>query len=150
MVLNYHTYPIRKGMLFFFQPYQLHHVYAEVHPDTPYERKIFYVEPIVMNRYLEAFPHCRAFFSRLWKGRNQQQVFNLSSYMNQLDWVYESYHQSRSRVGRDESYGGRYPLIQVLCFPYLSARNRKQYNGLRHSPKAQASLFSAGNDDSVH
>lgn len=99
VVLNNHTYPIRKGMLFFFQPYQLHHVYAEVHPDTPYERNIFYVEPIVMDRYLEAFPHRRAFFSRLWKGRNQQQVFDLSSSMDQLDWVYRSYHQSRSRVG---------------------------------------------------
>jgi hypothetical protein len=94
VVLN-NTYPIRKGMLFFFSAIS----YAGVHPDTPYERNIFYVEPIVMERYLEAFLHRRAFFSRLWKGRNQQQVFNLSSYMNQLDWVYESYHQSRSRVG---------------------------------------------------
>lgn len=99
VVLNNHTYPIRKGMLFFFQPYQLHHVYAEVHPDTPYERNIFYVEPIVMDRYLGAFPHRRAFFSRLWKGRNQQQVFDLSSSMDQVDWIYKSYHQSRSRVG---------------------------------------------------
>lgn len=62
VVLNNHTYPIPKGMLFFFQPYQLHHVYAEVHPDTPYARNIFCVEPIVMDRYLETFPHRRAFF----------------------------------------------------------------------------------------
>jgi hypothetical protein len=62
VVLNNQTYPIRKGMLFFFQLYQLHHVYAEVHPDTPYERNIFYVEPIVMGQYLEAFPHRRTFF----------------------------------------------------------------------------------------
>jgi hypothetical protein len=62
VVLNNHTYPIPKGILFFFQPYQLHHVYAEVHPDTTYERKIFYVELIAMDRYLEAFPHRLAFF----------------------------------------------------------------------------------------
>lgn len=85
VVVNNHTYPIRQGMLFFFQPYQLHHVYAEVHPNTPYERNIFYVEPIVMDRYLEAFPHRRSFFPRLWNGRNQQQVFDLSSHMDQVD-----------------------------------------------------------------
>lgn len=116
VVVNNHTYPIRQGMLFFFQPYQLHHVYAEVHPNTPYERNIFYVEPIVMDRYLEVFPHRRAFFSRLWNGRNQQQVFDLSSHMEQLDWMYESYNQSRSRVGGEweESVLFLLQLLSVL------------------------------------
>ncbi|WP_340399385.1 AraC family transcriptional regulator [Paenibacillus sp. FSL H8-0079] len=116
VVVNNHTYPIRQGMLFFFQPYQLHHVYAEVHPNTPYERNIFYVEPIVMDRYLEVFPHRRSFFSRLWNGRNQQQVFDLSSHMEQLDWMYESYNQSRNRVGGEweESVLFLLQLLSVL------------------------------------
>ncbi|NEU64239.1 hypothetical protein G3352_25520 [Paenibacillus sp. ALJ109b] len=71
VVLNNHIHPICKGILFFFQPYQLHQVYAEV-PDTPNEKNIFYVYPIVMDRYLEAFPHRRAFFSGLGEnGRNR-------------------------------------------------------------------------------
>ncbi|NUU79595.1 AraC family transcriptional regulator [Paenibacillus xylanilyticus] len=113
VVLNNHTYTIRKGMLFFFQPYQLHHVYAEVEPENPYERNIFYIDPIIMDRYLESFPHRRAYFSTLWKGHNQQQVFDLSSYTSQLDWIYESYDRSRNR-GWGEREESVMFLLQIL------------------------------------
>ena len=31
-------------MLFFFRPYQLHHVYANVSPEQPYTRTIFHFD----------------------------------------------------------------------------------------------------------
>lgn len=94
-----------------------------------------------MDRYLEAFPHRRAFFSRLWKGRNPQQVFNLSSYMNQLDWVYRSYHQSRSRDGGEweESVHFLLQLLNVLDQQSDGEQERKPHldesRQLRHAKK---------------
>ncbi|MEK4296047.1 AraC family ligand binding domain-containing protein [Paenibacillus sp. FSL R5-0914] len=47
VVVNQQMYDIRRGMLFFFQPYQLHRIYSEVSPACPFERSIFYIDPHV-------------------------------------------------------------------------------------------------------
>lgn len=56
IILNQKTYEMRPGRLFFFQPYQLHRVTAEVSKHTPYSRTLLFFEPHYVYKALEAMP----------------------------------------------------------------------------------------------
>lgn len=60
VVVNQQMYDIRRGMLFFFQPYQLHRIYSEFSPACPFERSIFYIDPYVAENLLEGFSKRKA------------------------------------------------------------------------------------------
>jgi hypothetical protein len=61
IMVNQRTYEIRGGMMFFFQPFQLHRVQAEVSKDTPYQRTIMYFDPLALESRLQAFSQISSF-----------------------------------------------------------------------------------------
>jgi AraC-like DNA-binding protein len=99
IVLNRHSYDIKRGMFFFFQPYQLHHMYAEVSPEQPFERSIFYFDPNVIEKQLLAFPKKLALFTTLCQDRATNHAYDLSEHANMLEWIYaryDSHHTDRA------------------------------------------------------
>ncbi|MDF2939002.1 MAG: hypothetical protein K0Q90_4375, partial [Paenibacillaceae bacterium] len=102
VVLNRQTYRLRKGMLFFFQPYQLHQVYVELSSDQPYERSIFYVDPLAAEELLGAFPARRARFEALCRDSGQPHAYDLQQDAERMEWVFDTYqHAHSSGKGED-------------------------------------------------
>ena len=97
VIVNRQNFDIRRGMLFFFQPFQLHRVHAEVSAEQPYLRSIFYVDPVIMDNQLRMFPHRQALFSALARGNQHCLVFDLYEQAGSIEWIYESYERNRDR-----------------------------------------------------
>ncbi|WP_028608974.1 AraC family transcriptional regulator [Paenibacillus harenae] len=95
VVVGGETFPIRRGMLFFFRPYQLHHVYASVSPDQPYTRTIFHFDPELALELLRPFVKRHALFNALWRGHQKMQAFDLLAYEEAVERNYESYQHAR-------------------------------------------------------
>ncbi|RIX50288.1 AraC family transcriptional regulator [Paenibacillus nanensis] len=95
VVIGGHTFPLRRGMLFFFQPYQLHHVYADVSPEQPYTRTIFHFEPQFIESMLQPFPKRGHLFTALLRGSRQLQAIDLSSSEAAVERIYDDYHHTR-------------------------------------------------------
>ncbi|MEK3884567.1 AraC family transcriptional regulator [Paenibacillus sp. PL2-23] len=74
-----HTYPLKPGMLFLFQPYQLHQVEVPARIDGTYIRSNVTFDPLQVEGFLEPFPKLQAFLRKLWKGFLTRQVFDLST-----------------------------------------------------------------------
>lgn len=88
VIVNQQTYDIKPGMLFFFQPFQLHKVHVEVSHQTPYERSILHFDPISQGKNLHSFPGLHTLFHRLQNGIDEKQAFDLS---NRFDYVAEMF-----------------------------------------------------------
>ncbi|RKL65560.1 AraC family transcriptional regulator [Salipaludibacillus neizhouensis] len=87
VIVNQQTYEIKKGMLFFFQPFQLHKVHVEVSSNTPYERSIIHFDPLTLaknNSHL--FTGLSALLKQLQNGINEPQAFDLE---NVYQYIYE-------------------------------------------------------------
>ncbi|MBD0380893.1 AraC family transcriptional regulator [Paenibacillus sedimenti] len=93
IVLNRQAYEIKRGMFFFFQPFQLHRVHAVVSPVTPYVRSIFYIDPNWIQRQLAVFPKKQALFSALWQGGERNHAYDLFQNAGVLEWTYESFNR---------------------------------------------------------
>ncbi len=86
VIVNQQSYTIKPGMLFFFQPFQLHRIYVEVSPDTPYERSIMHFDPLTLGKNLDRFPGLHKLLNWMQHSVMEQQGFDLS---NQYDYIYE-------------------------------------------------------------
>ena len=120
VVLNRQTYRLQKGMLFFFQPYQLHQVYVEVSPEEPYERSIFYVDPLAAEELLREFPVRRTRFEALCRDSGHPHAYDLKCHAERMEWVFDSYAQAHS--------GGRGEDAEELTLFFLQF--------LQHLPEA--------------
>jgi AraC-like DNA-binding protein len=118
-------------MLFFFQPFQLHHVYAEVSPECPYVRTIFYADPVMIEGLLQAYPARYALFDMMWKGRYEQPAFDLSTQTEVMEWICKSYNEAREK-GRGEDP----EEIALLLLQLLSCIRAAQGSG--SGPAAEA------------
>ncbi|WP_199615833.1 AraC family transcriptional regulator [Paenibacillus alkalitolerans] len=95
VVVGGETFPIRRGMLFFFRPYQLHHVYASVSYGQPYSRTILHFDLELADELLRPFVKRYALFNALWRGHQKMQAFDLFSYEEAVERNYEYYHLAR-------------------------------------------------------
>ena len=95
VIVGRETFPIRRGMLFFFRPYQLHHVYASVSPSEPYTRTILHFDPELAEELLRPFVKRHALYNALWRGHQKMQAFDLLSYEEAVERNYEYYHLAR-------------------------------------------------------
>jgi AraC-like DNA-binding protein len=121
VIVNQQTYEIKKGMLFFFQPFQLHRVYVEVSPDTPYERSIMHFDPLTLGKNLHLFPGVQALFNQLQNSVNNLQAFNLDNYFQYIIEVCEVFNNSLQTSSWEEH--SQLLLLQLLtCI-------RLNYNG---------------------
>lgn len=97
------TWPIRRGMLFFFRPYQLHHVYASVSAEQPYTRTIFHFDPQLADDLLKPFSRRHALMSALCRGRHKMQAFDLVDSAQEAETLLASYNKMRQQSKGDDS-----------------------------------------------
>lgn len=84
VIVNRQAHEIRRGMLFFFQPFELHNVYANADFGYSYVRSLMHFEASAIEDSLRAFPIRHKRFMQLWQGNSGSQAFDLSE---QADWV---------------------------------------------------------------
>lgn len=114
VVVNQQTYDIRRGMFFFFHPYQLHQVQADVSPERPYIRSIFYIDPLLVERQLQAFPNRHALFAALWQGKDKNHAYDLHLQVEVMEWIYELYEHARGKGKTEYSEETTMLLLQIL------------------------------------
>ncbi|MDD9265425.1 AraC family transcriptional regulator [Paenibacillus sp. GCM10023248] len=138
VVLNRQTYDIRRGMLFFFQPFQLHQVYADVSPDTPYCRTIFYVDPLIMDTLLRPFANRHALFTSLWQGKGDCQVYDLSHQAEILEWLFGAYQQAYLAGKGEEDEELTFLFVHLMsCLLSVERKNVELPPADTHDRRAQ-------------
>ncbi|MEI2400549.1 MULTISPECIES: AraC family transcriptional regulator [Paenibacillus] len=114
IVVNQQMYDIRPGMLFFFQPYQLHRIYSEVSPECPFVRTIFYLDPHIAENLLQGFSKRKAVFSALWQGSNPYCGFDLGDRIETIEWFYQNYNELRMKSSEEDPEDISMLLLQLL------------------------------------
>lgn len=77
VIVNRKTHEIRRGMVFFFQPFQLHKVYANVSPEQPYIRSKIHFNPYDFEEKLRPFTILHSRYLQLWQGNHPLQAFDM-------------------------------------------------------------------------
>ncbi len=89
--VNSQTYAIKRGMLFIFQPFELHKVFAEQSDeDEPYIRTVLHLDPAALSGHLSAFPRRHEWFEHLMRSPKAPRAIDLG---DQLDYLEGSYAQ---------------------------------------------------------
>ncbi|WP_238651508.1 AraC family transcriptional regulator [Paenibacillus piscarius] len=114
IVVNQQMYDIRRGMLFFFQPHQLHRVSSEVSPESPFIRTLFYIDPLAAEHLLQGFGKRKAVFSALWQDNSRACGFYLGDSTEAAEWACRSYNQSRGAAVGEDSEDITLLLLQLL------------------------------------
>lgn len=94
VVVNQKTYEIKPGMLFYFQPFQLHKVYVEVDESKPYERSVFHFDPDRMKNYLCAFPVMYDVYRRMQTGIISKQGIEVIDCQEELGAACSAFQQN--------------------------------------------------------
>jgi AraC-like DNA-binding protein len=102
VVVNHQTYEIKKGMLFFFQPFELHKVFPSIMQNTPYRRTVIHLDPVILKSYMQQFPRRCYFFTQLWKSPTMERAFNLEDELNVISRYLHTYEQA-TRKGMGSS-----------------------------------------------
>jgi len=102
IVVNQRTYDIEPGMLYCFQPFQLHKVHPEASAGTPYERTVLHFDPVAVDRAASPFPELQRFFRQLWKRQLPEQRFDVASERALMEAVCRSFETDRAK-GREQS-----------------------------------------------
>jgi AraC-like DNA-binding protein len=97
VIVERSTYRLRSGMLFIFQPYQLHKVEVPPQGEASYIRTNVTFDPRMAEPYVAPYPKLHAFLRRLWKGSLAQQAFVLED-GGQLQQLLAGFEQVRSRM----------------------------------------------------
>jgi AraC-like DNA-binding protein len=102
VVANGRIYNLRPGMLFYFQPYQIHKIHADAGPEQPYIRSIVHFEPHSLERCLSAFPSIQTFFRHLWQRELRDQIFDAAHRMDTLDMLLRQHAHVRAKASFTE------------------------------------------------
>ncbi|WP_188114688.1 AraC family transcriptional regulator [Paenibacillus sp. B2(2019)] len=114
VVVNQQMYDIRRGMLFFFQPYQLHRIYSEVSPACPFERSIFYIDPHVAENLLVGFSKRKALFTTLWRGEITHCAIDLEDRVEIVEWTLEQYDHNKKSIPSENTEDISMLILQLL------------------------------------
>ncbi|WP_263705740.1 AraC family transcriptional regulator [Shouchella tritolerans] len=130
VVVNQQMSPIKKGMLFFFQPFQLHHVAPA--SAAPYERATLHFDPLHAEKRLTAYPAMVQFFRHLKNDYNQDPFIDFSEdyfYIRSLCDMHDKMAEAASineRAEREELL-----LIQLLSYMQHQLKGRPPTKELR-------------------
>lgn len=91
VIVNHEVHDLRPGMLFYFQPFQLHRIDVELSPEHPYERTLLTFEPTVFMRYFEPFPRLLAYFKHVWNDLLSEQIMEPDQTSHLLDPLIHRY-----------------------------------------------------------
>lgn len=141
VIVNQQTYEIKPGMLFYFQPFQLHKVYAEISDSYPYERSVFHFEPAFIEGYLAAFPILHDMYKRLRQGLVAEQGLDMSGASGELDAACRAFEESRlagaPSAASEQAAIYALKLLSLMERTALPARER-EVKPLRHSERVMA------------
>ncbi|MBW7454612.1 helix-turn-helix domain-containing protein [Paenibacillus sepulcri] len=101
VIVEQQTYEIKRGMLFFFQPFQLHKVYANVSAERPYVRSIMHFDPVRISAGLQVFPERQSLFNLLWQGQTNIQAYDLTGNFEYMSGICDFYERAH-RIGKGE------------------------------------------------
>lgn len=132
VIVNQHTYEMRRGMLFMFQPFQLHKVFANVSPEKPYKRSIAFFDPSVTSDSLSPFPLRHGLFMKLWQGRSIGPAFDLAVEVERLESIYASYDYMVKQGKGQEQEEVAMLLLQLMGCIH-AAREGEQDGGVTAS-----------------
>lgn len=115
VTVNQKTYELKPGMLFYFQPYQLHNVYVEVDESRPYERSVFHFDPVFMKGYLRTFPALYDVYKRMLQGLIALQGIDMIDCNEELNAACSAFQNSllASSASSKEEQSALY-LLKVL------------------------------------
>ncbi|MBO2945596.1 helix-turn-helix domain-containing protein [Paenibacillus sp. F411] len=115
LVLDQQVHTMKPGDLYIFQPFQLHHVKADVGEETPYVRSRIQFEPQVFQRYFEPFEQLMEVYQHLWKGAMQKQVFRLMPQHAPIETLLQYYGTASMLPGHERGRMERFAtLLQQL------------------------------------
>lgn len=136
IVVNRKVYPIQSGTFLYLQPYQLHHVQVEVHPDNPFERTIISFEPSIFEPYFTSFPQLNAYYQYLWKNEIEEQIL-YPIYINSLISLLLQHHDINFSNYQIDEKQQNFALLLLQIYQFLFASNfgNPIENGL--NPKRQ-------------
>ncbi|MCY9691574.1 AraC family transcriptional regulator [Paenibacillus alginolyticus] len=121
IVVNSKVYPIQSGTFLYLQPYQLHHIQVEVHPDAPFERTIISLEPSIFEHHFASFPHLNVYFQYLWKNELEEQVLyqiDDNSFISQLF----QHHNAGFPKYQLDAKQQNFALLLLQTFQFLYAK----------------------------
>ncbi|MBD2867459.1 helix-turn-helix domain-containing protein [Paenibacillus arenilitoris] len=101
VIVDQNAYELRRGMLFLFQPFQLHKIFASVTPDKPYKRSIAFFDPETASEGLMSFPLRHGLFMKLWQGRTAGPAYDLIGDAAQVESILAAYDEMH-RMGRGQ------------------------------------------------
>jgi YesN/AraC family two-component response regulator len=138
IVINNKVYSIQSGTFLYLQPYQLHHVQVEVHPDAPFERTIISLEPSIFEPYFASLPHLKAYFQHLWKNELEEQVLYHIDSNSFISHLFQHYHTGFSKYQLDaKQQNFALLLLQVFQFLYEKGFRNQIENGYGLNPQRQ-------------
>ncbi|WP_274649698.1 AraC family transcriptional regulator [Paenibacillus humicola] len=102
VIVNRQHYELTGGMLFAFQPFELHNINVSVSPERPYERTILYVDPLPMEDLLRVFPARRQLFAELCRGSRKERAYAFGADKSRIERIFATYERARG-AGQGDS-----------------------------------------------
>jgi AraC-like DNA-binding protein len=138
MVINSQVYKIQPGTLLYLQPYQLHHIQVEVHPDAPFERTILSLEPSIFESYFASFSHLNAYFQYLWNNKLEDQALHQLDNNSFISQLFQHYYAGFSNYQLDaKQQNFALLLLQVFHFLYAQGFGNPTESGNGLNPQRQ-------------
>lgn len=132
VVVNGRIYDLRPGLLFYFQPYQVHKIHAETASGHPFVRSIVHFDPHILERCLAPFPGLQAFYRHIWQRELQEHVFDAADRLGDLEGLYRQHTRARSHTG----FADREELDAIFAAQILVVLRElygSRLNGLAHT-----------------
>lgn len=130
IIVNQKTYEIRRNMLFFFQPFQLHKVYANISPEQPYIRSKIHFDPYAFEEKLRPFRSLHSTFVEFWQGDHALPAVNLSDTFDYLEHVFAVHDKNTQKSSSTGETGFEYSLMLILqilnALSFLLQRNQPE------------------------
>lgn len=129
------VFPIRSGAVFFFQPFQLHNVFAIPNEDKPYVRTIIHLNQAICFSYLEKFPDHMQFFNSLCFGTSPKAGYYLKEQAALIDASMALHMRSEecNRTTRQENH--MIYLMQMLSLLQAEERKDSHKTAVYRQPK---------------
>ncbi|MBP2636363.1 MAG: transcriptional regulator with cupin sensor, AraC family [Firmicutes bacterium] len=95
VIIDQDIYPFGPGTLMYFQPFQLHHVKAELSASCYIRSKMLF-EPSLIYPRLAEFPTLQHFFRHLWEDQLTHQILQLAEKNNDFESLFALQSKMRS------------------------------------------------------
>ncbi|WP_339233723.1 AraC family transcriptional regulator [Paenibacillus sp. FSL R5-0517] len=129
IIINNQTYPIREGMIFIFQPFEIHKVFARSTDDIPYDRTVVHLNHLHIEPYLRSFPRRHQMLDTLCYSRDMKRAFELGEHFEAVQQCMEDYEQIAH-----EDRGATQEEITVFMLRLLSVLEKVIPENLYSSP----------------